>query len=212
MLAQSAARAGLDAIALDIFGDRDTREHALAWFDIGGEGLAIDRTRLFDALERAARMPRLLGFIVTSGLEPLMGELYRHPRLPRLIGNDAEATALGARSAAVLRAAGRAGDRASGGVLCAPRECARVARQARGRLRRRACRSGFVERERGGYLLSSARASGRSMSALFVGARREATVIGFAEQLTVTAGTLPFVHAGSLGPVDLPRETAAAIA
>ncbi len=68
LLAQSAAHAGFNVVALDIFGDRDTREHANMWFDIGGNGLSIDRTRLYDALERAARLPRMLGLIVTSGL------------------------------------------------------------------------------------------------------------------------------------------------
>jgi uncharacterized protein len=210
MLAQSAARAGLDAIALDIFGDRDTREHALAWFDIGGEALAIDRTRLFDALERAARMPRLLGFIVTSGLEPLMGEVYRHPRLPRLIGNDAEATASvrdPRRFFGLLDELGIAHPEVS---FVRPGN-------AQGWLAKRADGCGGVHVEAASSSESAAdtyyqrAASGRSMSALFVGARREATVIGFAEQLTVTAGKLPFVHAGSLGPVDLPCETATAI-
>jgi len=61
MLAQSARRAGLNVAALDIFGDRDTRRYAPLWFDIGGEGLSIDPQRLFDALERTARLPRMRG-------------------------------------------------------------------------------------------------------------------------------------------------------
>src|SRR5258708_10948504 len=95
MLAQSAARAGLNVVALDLFGDRDTHQYAGLWFDIGGNGggLAIDRACLFDALERAARLPRMLGFIVSSGLEPLADELARAPHLPRFIGNSAEASA-----------------------------------------------------------------------------------------------------------------------
>jgi len=94
LVAQSAARAGLNVVALDIFGDRDTREHAGMWFDIGGNGLSIDRARLYDALERAARLPRMLGLIVTSGLESLAGELARAPRVPRFIGNGAQAAAV----------------------------------------------------------------------------------------------------------------------
>src|SRR5260370_29384005 len=93
MLAQSARRAGLNVAALDIFGDRDTRQYAPLWFDIGGEGLSIDRQRLVDALERTARLPPMLGFVAGSGLEPLVGELCSAPRLPRFIGNSAEATA-----------------------------------------------------------------------------------------------------------------------
>jgi len=50
MLAQSARRAGLNVAALDIFGDRDTRQYAPLWFDIGGEGLSIDRQRLVESV------------------------------------------------------------------------------------------------------------------------------------------------------------------
>jgi predicted ATP-grasp superfamily ATP-dependent carboligase len=49
------------------------------------------------------------------------------------------------------------------------------------------------------------------MSALFIAAQREVVVIGFAEQTTVSAHRLPFIHAGSLGPLTLPRDTAARI-
>jgi uncharacterized protein len=52
---------------------------------------------------------------------------------------------------------------------------------------------------------------GRSMSALFVAAEREARVIGFAEQLSFAAETLAFVHAGSIGPIDLSADTAGRI-
>ena len=47
-----------------------------------------------DALECAARLPRMLGLIVTSGLEPLAMELSRAPRVPRFIGNGAQALAV----------------------------------------------------------------------------------------------------------------------
>ncbi len=54
-------------------------------------------------------------------------------------------------------------------------------------------------------------AQGRSMSELFLAAHREAKVIGFASQLTIEAGRLPFVHAGYLGPVELPPSIAGCI-
>src|SRR5260370_7956858 len=60
---------------------------------MGGGGLEMDRKGLVDALERTAGLPRMLGFVAGSGLEPLVGELCSAPRLPRFIGNSAEATA-----------------------------------------------------------------------------------------------------------------------
>jgi predicted ATP-grasp superfamily ATP-dependent carboligase len=210
LLTQSARRAGLNVVALDIFGDRDTREHAGMWFDIGGNGLSIDRARLYDALEHAARLPRMLGLIVTSGLEPLAGELSRAPRVPRFIGNGAQAAAVRdpRRFFALLDAAHIAHPE----VRFAPPD------DPRGWLVKRSDGCGGTHIEWAGDVERALPrayfqrfAKGRSMSALFVAAHREATVIGFAEQLTVEAGRLPFVHAGSLGPVQLPAETAARI-
>ncbi|SAK98132.1 ATP-grasp domain protein [Caballeronia hypogeia] len=210
LLTQSAARAGLNVVALDIFGDRDTREQAGMWFDIGGNGLSIDRARLYDALEHAARLPRMLGLIVTSGLEPLAGELSRAPRVPRFIGNGAQAAAVRdpKRFFALLDSL----DIAHPEVRFTPPD------DPRGWLVKRSDGCGGIHIEwaedvecvpAGAYF--ERLAQGRSMSALFLAAHRESAVIGFAEQLTVEAGRLPFVHAGSLGPVRLPAHVAARI-
>jgi predicted ATP-grasp superfamily ATP-dependent carboligase len=210
MLAQSARRAGLNVAALDIFGDRDTRRHAPLWFDIGGAGLSIDRERLVDALQRTARLPRMLGFVTGSGLEPLVQELDGTSRLPRFIGSDAQASAAvrePRRFFALLDELG----------IAHPETTFRRPAQLEGLLVKRADGCGGTHihpasatPDADGYFQRIA--TGRSMSALFVGARREAAVIGFAEQLSVTAGSLPFLHAGSIGPIDLPPRIAARIA
>jgi uncharacterized protein len=210
LVAQSAARAGLNVVALDIFGDRDTRAHAGMWFDIGGDGLSIDRARLYDALEHAARLPRMLGLIVTSGLEPLAGELARAPHVPRFIGNGAQAAAVRdpRRFFALLDEA----------HIAHPEVRHAPPADRDGWLVKRSDGCGGTHIEwavdvehvpAGAYFQRLAQ--GRSMSALFVATHREATVIGFAEQLTVEAGRLPFVHAGSLGPVQLSQHMAARI-
>jgi predicted ATP-grasp superfamily ATP-dependent carboligase len=49
------------------------------------------------------------------------------------------------------------------------------------------------------------------MSALFIGAHGSARVIGFAQQLTCSIGQLSFVHAGSIGPVELPPAVEAGV-
>jgi predicted ATP-grasp superfamily ATP-dependent carboligase len=215
MLAQSARRAGLNVAALDIFGDRDTRQYAPLWFDIGGEDLSIDRARLFDALERTARLPRMLGFVMGSGLESLAEELSRTSGLPRFIGNAAEATAAvrdPRRFFALLDRLGIAHPQVSwrppadsaGWLLKRANGCGgmhvRLASQA-GVPGTSPPTDGYFQRV----------ASGRSMSALFVGARRQAAVIGFAEQLSTAAGDLPYLHTGSIGPIDLPPAISAAV-
>jgi predicted ATP-grasp superfamily ATP-dependent carboligase len=212
MLAQSARRAGLNVAALDIFGDRDTRRYAPLWFGIGGEGLSIDRTLLFDALERTARLPRMLGFVVGSGLEPLVQELCSAARLPRFVGNSAQASAAvrePRRFFALLDRLGIAHPEVAysrpvdtTGWLFKPADgCGGTHIEVLGPAPATTPADGYFQRL----------AAGRSMSALFVGARGKALVIGFAEQLSMAAGGFPFLHTGSIGPVHLPREVAADI-
>jgi predicted ATP-grasp superfamily ATP-dependent carboligase len=204
MVAQSARRAGLNVAALDIFGDRDTQRYAPLWFDIGGEGLSIDPQRLFDALERTARLPRVLGFVTGSGLEPLMQQLCSAPRLPRLIGNSADASAAvrePRRFFALLDHLGIAHPDVSYSPPPAPS----------GWLFKRADGCGGMQIEAldptsdtlaaDGYFQRMS--VGHSMSALFVAARRKASVIGFAEQLSQSVGNRPFLHTGSIGPAEV---------
>jgi len=202
MLAQSAAHAGYQVAALDLFGDRDTRRYAKLWLDTGGCGLSIDRDKLQAALERVVRLPKLIGYVVGSGIEPHIGWLQQAAKLPRLIGNDADATVavrdprrffslldelrIAHPEVAFLPPARpegwlhKAAD-GCGGTHIRPAESADT-------------RDGYFQRVN----------EGLPMSTLFLAARREAFVIGYAEQLCVTSGTLPYLHAGSLGPVDLP--------
>ena len=221
MLAQSAARAGLRVAALDVFGDRDTREAAELWFDIGAGQLSIDYARLVAALERTARLPGLIGWIDGSGLEPFVAQLCRTRGLPRFIGNPAEASAAvrePRRFFALLDALGIphppvAFTRPAEGANKGAND---VANEAQGWLIKHADGCGGTHIEPATAVSDShvpaqgyfqRRSSGRSLSALFIAARCNARVLGFAEQFTCKMGNLPFVHAGSmgpLGPLDLP--------
>jgi predicted ATP-grasp superfamily ATP-dependent carboligase len=206
LVAQSAARAGLRVAALDIFGDRDTRETAELWFDIGCGALAVDRVRLVDALTRIARLPDLLGWIGCSGLEPLMAQLCREPGLPRLLGNTAatlEAVREPRRFFALLDALRithpavsferptppdgwlfKDADGCGGTHIWPAAQVDAAAVPARG----------YFQRIGNGW----------SMSALFIGAHGCAYLIGFAEQLSRPIGALNYVHAGSIGPIRMP--------
>ncbi|KQR76770.1 ATP-binding protein [Burkholderia sp. Leaf177] len=207
MLAQSAHRAGFNVAALDIFGDRDTRCLAPLWFDISGGGLSIDRQRLFDALERTARLPRMLGFVVGSGLEPMMPELCSASRLPRFIGNGAAPTAAVREPRRFFALLDRLGIAHPEVAFTPPaNNTGWLVKHANG------CGGTHIEvlsqsdPSTVGDAYFQRRAPGRSMSALFIAARGKARVIGFAEQLSMATGHWPYLHAGSIGPIDLPRE------
>ncbi|MEC5404572.1 ATP-grasp domain-containing protein [Paraburkholderia sp. MPAMCS5] len=206
MLAQSAARAGLRAVALDVFGDRDTRETSELWFDIGGAALSIDAARLAEALERSARLPGLIGWVDGSGLEPFVARLCGTPGLPRFLGNPVEASA-------AVRDPRRFFALLDELDIAHPRVAFTRPARAQGWLVKHADGCGGTHVEPLAALVDTQipaqayfqqHSPGRAMSALFVAARGSARVIGFAQQLTCAMGGLPFVHAGSIGPAELP--------
>ncbi|SKD01439.1 Predicted ATP-dependent carboligase, ATP-grasp superfamily [Burkholderia sp. YR290] len=202
MLAQSAAHAGYQVAALDLFGDRDTRRYAKLWLDTGGSGLSIDRDKLQAALERVVRLPKLIGYVVGSGIEPHIDWLQQTARLPRLIGNDADATA-------AVRDPRRFFPLLDELRITHPEVAFERPERPEGWLHKAAdgcggthiCPADSADTLDGYFQRVN---EGLPMSALFLAARREAFVVGYAEQLCVTSGTLPYLHAGSLGPVDLP--------
>ncbi|QYD73098.1 ATP-grasp domain-containing protein [Paraburkholderia edwinii] len=218
LFTESAAQARLNVAALDLFGDRDTRQRAKVWLDVGGEGLSMDRDRLFDALARVARLPRMLGLIAGSGLEPFARELHERTDMPRFIGNDM-------RAIDAVREPGRFFALLDElGVEHPEVSFARPPEDTGGWIGKRADGCGGMH-IRAAYefvadgsdaaatppIYFQRLAPGRSMSALFIAAGGHAVIIGFAEQLTVTHGALPFIHTGSLGPIDLPPPVASRI-
>lgn len=69
-LAECAAQEGVRCIALDLFGDLDTRRCATAWHAIGDrDRLEIDGDRLLAALARLARDGAAQGWVAGSGFE-----------------------------------------------------------------------------------------------------------------------------------------------
>jgi predicted ATP-grasp superfamily ATP-dependent carboligase len=218
LFTESAAQARLNVAALDLFGDRDTRQRAKVWLDVGGEGLSIDRDRLFDALTRVARLPRMLGLIAGSGLEPFARELHERTDMPRFIGNDM-------RAIDAVREPGRFFALLDElGVEHPEVSFARPPEDTGGWIGKRADGCGGMHIRAASEFVADGSdaaatppiyfqrlAPGRSMSALFIAAGGHAVIIGFAEQLTVTHGALPFIHTGSLGPIDLPPPVASRI-
>ncbi len=70
LMAEAAAREGFEVIALDLFGDADTRRAARAWMPIGDPArLRIDHARTLAALEAAASRGDVLGWIPGAGFE-----------------------------------------------------------------------------------------------------------------------------------------------
>ena len=94
-LAEAAAREGFNAIALDLFGDRDTCRAASEWLPIGApEALRIDATKLLDALSTLARRGDVRGWVAGAGFDGCADLLEQGAaRLPLLGGYIANARA-----------------------------------------------------------------------------------------------------------------------
>ena len=208
VLAQAAAREGFGAVALDLFGDRDTCHAASAWLRIGWPGeLRIVDALLLDALEALARRGDVMGWVAGAGFEGRAELLAQGAaRLP-LFGTQAAelrrvrdpATFFG-----FLKACGFAyppvrhdrGGESPGWLLkdaggCGGGHIVRAAERAAAAPAPAA--SLYLQRE----------VAGVPMSATYIANGRDAVVLGFNEQIVRPLGGRPFVFSGVLGPVPV---------
>jgi predicted ATP-grasp superfamily ATP-dependent carboligase len=213
LLAEAAAREGHGVIALDLFGDTDTRRASLQWHAIGAPGsLRIDAKRLLDALAELAAQRAVDGWIAGSGFEGEPDLLERASALLPLLGTPAANVRQVRDARRFFGALGSAG-------IAHPEVRFAMPEPAEGWLLKDAAGCG------GWHIRPARKASGRPlaptayfqriapgvpMSATFVAAPSGATVLGFNRQLVRRIGTHPYVYGGVLGPVALPAAAAAA--
>jgi predicted ATP-grasp superfamily ATP-dependent carboligase len=213
LMAEAAASEGYDVIALDVFGDVDTRRAARRWQSIGRDGgpIGIDPQRTLAALREAATDPQVLGWVAGSGFE---GK-------PELLGRGAQALPLiGTPAETVLRVRDPAGFFGMLDWLGLPHPEVQfdepdpplgwLRKEARGtggwHIRRAddrhpvdAAQQPYYQRE----------APGTPMSALFIANGREARVLGISELIVRPLGAHhPHVYRGAIGPVVLPAALA----
>lgn len=207
LMAESAHRAGYGVIALDAFGDRDTRQAAVAWHDIGtGQGARLDGARVLAVLgELCRQQPGLMGWIAGTGFEALPEVLAQGAGLLPLLGTPAPAQAS-------LRHPGTFFEALAGLGLPYPAT----------RLQRPDPPAGWLYKDfgsSGGWQVRPAsavppsppglayyqqRMPGEPMSCLFIGNGREARVLGHQHQAVAPLGNRPCVWQGVLGPVEVP--------
>lgn len=206
MLAESVASGGATAVALDLFGDVDTRAAAAAWHDIGsGAQLALDGAALLDALARLADEGDVDAWVAGSGFEARPDLLARGATLLPLLGNPPE----------VVRRV-----RTPGwfypwlAARRVPHAAVSVAPpvQPEGWLSKdaRACGGWHVRPAltavpgggAGHYF--QRRIEGVPMSVLFLADGHRWHIAGIARQTIRPLGGHQYVHRGGVGPIDLP--------
>ncbi|MCW5658371.1 MAG: ATP-grasp domain-containing protein [Burkholderiaceae bacterium] len=200
-LVESAARDGLRCVALDVFGDADTRRAAAHWLPIGEPAaLRIDGDRLLRALRTLAAEHDVTGWIAGSGFEaepelleaggsclPLLGTAgsdVRRVRDPVAFFHFLRSHGIAHPPVAFAppRTPGPWLHKDSGG--CGGWHVRRSADEPPGR-------GGYWQIER----------AGAPMSATFVANGHDAVVLGFNRQLVRAVGARPFVFAGVIGPL-----------
>lgn len=216
MLAESARRSGWRVIALDLFGDSDTRAAAQRWHPVGQAAtLALDPTRTRAALERASVEPGVMGWIAGSGFEACPALLRVEIEGLPLIGNTPlayDAMRTPARFFAILSDYG----------IAFPETRMEHPLDARGWLRKEASGTGGWHIRHADAPNDSAHdehqgvyyqrfCEGRPMSALFLADGRNTAVLGINEQIVVRHGEHPFAWRGAIGPVQVSTHLADAV-
>ena len=203
-LACSAARAGYAPLAIDVFGDDDTKEASLATVKLDG-GLADGFTpgKLVRAVETLVGAHRPAGLVYGAGFEHLPESLAAISGFTRVFGN----------SAATLRAAK---DPLALAQLCEangvrhPRIAFSPPDQPELWLvkKRGGAGGAHIAAARRGMPVSAdcyyqRRIAGTSVSALFVAGGGQADIIGLSMQWTAPTPASPFRYGGAVGPVDV---------
>jgi predicted ATP-grasp superfamily ATP-dependent carboligase len=215
LLAEAAARDGYTVVALDCFGDADTRRASAAWHAIGraGQPLHIDGVRALAALRQVAARGDAIGWIAGSGFEAEPECLAQGAAVLPLLGSAPAALRR-------LRAPSALFDRLDALAIAHPET----------RLDPPQGHAGWLRKDAGGHggwqvrRLTEAEHDlpvagryyqreipGTPMSASFIANRREARVLGFNRLRVRAFGARPFVYAGAVGPLPLPPRAARAV-
>ncbi|CAM5794215.1 ATP-grasp domain-containing protein [Rhizobacter fulvus] len=221
LLAEAAALDGHRVVALDLFGDLDTRRASQRWFQIGAaSGLRLDGARVLDVLGELASGvagDAVLGWVPGSGLEglpdvleagakllPLIGTspaAVRRVRDPRAFFDMLDAHAIGHPPVSFEPPADR-----TGWLL-------KDARGSGGWHIRAAASDDAVRLDGPRYFQREM--AGVPMSATFLADGAEAVLLGLNEMIVRPSGARPHVYAGCIGPVTVPaalaREIQAAV-
>ena len=224
MLAEAAACDGYSVVALDLFGDTDTRRVSQRWGSIGAPGsLQLDEARVLAELLELARQvgdDAVIGWIPGSGFEGRPGLLDAGAKLLPLIGTPADAVRRvrdPARFFAALAAHGiehppvrfDAPTDAEGWLLKDANGCGGW------HIRHAAAARAAVSASAAPHLYFQRTMPGVPMSATFIGNGNEALLVGINELIVRPFGARPYVYGGCVGPVevtdDLARRVGAAV-
>ena len=213
MLAEAATDDGFEVVALDLFGDADTRRACAQWCPIGTPAsLRIDGALLLAALAALARRGDVAGWIAGAGFEARPDLLERGAALLPLLGTPADAVRRVRDPQAFFFGFLDAQAIAHPQVRMTPPAIAAgwLVKEAGGCGGWHIRRAGSTEAVRDPHYFQR-EMPGTPMSATFIANGSDAAVLGFNRLIVRPFGARPFVFCGAVGPVPLLPEVAAGV-
>jgi predicted ATP-grasp superfamily ATP-dependent carboligase len=219
-LAESAHQGGWSVLALDLFGDRDTRRASAGWRAIGTPSdWRIDPGALTEGLRAAARVPGVIGWVPGGGFEDAPALLEAGPAGLSCLGATA-ATMRRVRDPHAFFGALDAFGLPHPPVVYAPPERPEgwLAKRGGGSSGLHVVEAALAAAEGGGAPADryfQREQPGTPMSALFVADGTHAVIVALNRQLVAAQDTRRYVYAGALGPIvapDLEEQAARALA
>ena len=214
MLAEAAARDGYRVVALDLFGDVDTRRASQRWHPIGAAGsLQIDGARVLAALRKTADQNNnaAIGWIPGSGFEGRPDVLDAAAQWLPLIGTPVDSVRRVRDPAEFFAALEAHGIEHPAVRFDAPTDADEwLLKDARGHggWHIRDAAAAREERPAGASFYFQRKMPCVPMSATFIANGSEAMLLGINELIVRPFGARPFVYAGCVGPVDVPADLA----
>jgi uncharacterized protein len=204
VVAASAKRAGFAPVAIDVFGDDDTREISLAAIKLDGglsDGLTIGKVA--GAVESLISAYDPVGLVYGSGFEHQPEAIAAMARMTRIIGNDAETIKRAKDPLVLARLCAAAGISHPPIAFTAPEEPECWLVKARG-----GAGGAHITTATGGRpappdCYFQRRVVGENISALFVADGQKAGIIGLSVQWSSPTPAAPFRYGGAAGPIDV---------
>jgi predicted ATP-grasp superfamily ATP-dependent carboligase len=200
-LAAAARRAGFMAVAIDAFGDEDTRAACDIWERVEDAMEGFAKVELEPIVSRLRRTCEPVGLVYGSGFDDCANRLMEIAQAP-LLGASPEALARTKDPQAFARSCEAAGISHPEIRFTAPELPARWLIKRRGG-------SGGAHIAHGGARSAKPgeywqrRVEGRTISLLFVRDAAGLTPVAWSEQWTAPCASAPFRYAGAAGPLDM---------
>jgi uncharacterized protein len=209
VLAEAAADDGYGVVALDLFGDADTRRACSQWLSIGRPGgLRIDADLLLSHLAALAQRGDVTGWIAGSGFDGRPDLLERGAALLPLIGTEPDAVRRVRDPQRFFAQLDASRTPHPAVQMTSPADVAGwLVKDAHG------CGGWHIRHasehvDAPDHHYFQREIPGAPMSVTFIADGRSVRVLGFNELIVRPLGARPFVYCGVVGPVLLPEDLA----